>query len=279
MWQEREGLLVRLEDETGSIGWGEVAPLPDFGSETLTDAIAFCRQQGGAISSSQIATIPDTLPCCQFAFESAVEAIADPNPPPTHLAYSYLLPAGENALQRWRSAWERGGRTFKWKIGIETCDRELQLLDRFLAVLPATARLRLDANGGLSLTDAKRWLAACDRDERVEFLEQPLPPAELADMQQLRQHYATAIALDESVATFPQLVQCYRRGWRGIFIVKGAISGFPSRLQAWVRETEIEAIFSSAMEGAIARRAVLKLAARLSSGRYAVGFGVDDWFA
>ena len=37
-WAEREGLLVRLEDEAGRSGYGEVAPIPWFGTETLAEA-------------------------------------------------------------------------------------------------------------------------------------------------------------------------------------------------------------------------------------------------
>ncbi|MBM3856214.1 MAG: o-succinylbenzoate synthase, partial [Verrucomicrobia bacterium] len=34
VWMQREGLLVRREDERGAVGYGEAAPLPDFGTET-----------------------------------------------------------------------------------------------------------------------------------------------------------------------------------------------------------------------------------------------------
>ena len=42
-WATREGFLVRVEQE-GRVGYGEVAPLPEFGSETLAEATAFLEQ-------------------------------------------------------------------------------------------------------------------------------------------------------------------------------------------------------------------------------------------
>ena len=36
--------------------------------------------------------------------------------------------------------------------------RKSQYLDQLLQLLPATAKLRLDANGGLSLEEAKEWV-------------------------------------------------------------------------------------------------------------------------
>ncbi|HRE08169.1 MAG TPA: o-succinylbenzoate synthase, partial [Opitutaceae bacterium] len=34
-WSVREGLLLRLRTEEGATGYGEVAPIPGFGRETL----------------------------------------------------------------------------------------------------------------------------------------------------------------------------------------------------------------------------------------------------
>src|SRR5947209_11370937 len=35
LWSEREGFLVRAESESGGIGFGEVAPVAGFGSESV----------------------------------------------------------------------------------------------------------------------------------------------------------------------------------------------------------------------------------------------------
>ena len=61
---ERESFL-RLVDETGRVGWGEIAPLPWFGSETLAQAKDFCSQLGKEITDDAIAAIPESLPACQ----------------------------------------------------------------------------------------------------------------------------------------------------------------------------------------------------------------------
>jgi o-succinylbenzoate synthase len=34
-WTQREGILLRLRSQDGTVGFGEVAPIPDFGTETL----------------------------------------------------------------------------------------------------------------------------------------------------------------------------------------------------------------------------------------------------
>jgi o-succinylbenzoate synthase len=191
---------------------------------------------------------------------------------------SYLLPTGEAALQSWQTPWNQGNRTFKWKIGVASIEEELKIFNQLIQSLPPSAKLRLDANGGLTQQQAHQWLKATDAAGIVEFLEQPLPPEQFDAMLEMSSQYSTAIALDESVATVEQLEDCYRRGWRGIFVIKAAIAGSPNRLRQFCQEHNIDAVFSSVFETAIARQAVLQLAAELSNPNRAVGFGVNQWF-
>jgi o-succinylbenzoate synthase len=279
-WSVREGLLVGLQQEE-TIGWGEVAPLPWFGTETLEDAIAFCHKLPMALTRSDIFEIPDAFPACQFGFGSAWDALMNPSPPPyfSPQESSGLLPAGEQAFVSWLPLWQKGHRTFKWKIGVLDIDPELQIFQALATKLPEGTNLRLDANGGLTLMQAKRWLETCDRTTRIniEYLEQPLPPNQFDAMHQLRHEYKTPIALDESVATLPQLAQCYERGWQGAMVVKPAIAGYPQALKRFLQQHSVDAVFSSVFETEVGRSAALKLAHDCGNRR-AVGFGVEQWF-
>jgi o-succinylbenzoate synthase len=189
---------------------------------------------------------------------------------------SGLLPAGKAALSVWQKLYEEGYRTFKWKIGVDAIANELKIFHLLIHSLPASTKLRLDANAGLNYAEAKIWLENCDKfPENIEFLEQPLAVDELQAMLQLSQSYCTAIALDESVATFSQLTDAYAQGWRGIFVIKPGIAGSPSRLRQFCRQHNIDAVFSSVFETAIGRQAALNLAAELSQHNRAVGFGIE----
>lgn len=280
LWEIRAGILLNLRAENGRIGWGEVAPLPAFGSETLQEALDFCQQLGGEISAGAIASIPDALPACQFAFESAASQLETPRTSEKKsLSYSWLLPTGETAFQAWKMPWQQGIRTFKWKIGVAALAAELTLCEQLVRALPVGAKLRLDANGGLTQQEAKTWLQACDRLGKIEFLEQPLPPDQFEAMLALDGDFATPVALDESVANLRQLEDCYQRGWRGLFVIKAAIAGSPRRLRQFCQQHPIDAVFSSVFETEMGRQAALNLAAELSSRDRAVGFGVQQWFA
>ncbi|NET54862.1 MAG: o-succinylbenzoate synthase [Symploca sp. SIO2E6] len=86
-WEVREGIILRLTDETGKTGWGEIAPISWFGSETLEQALDFCQQLPPQITTTDIFSIPAILPACQFGFESAWEWYgrqeAEPTPNPS----------------------------------------------------------------------------------------------------------------------------------------------------------------------------------------------------
>jgi len=274
-WSWREGIILRLSSEAGEVGFGEIAPLSWFGSESFEQALDFCRQLPTEITET--ISIPSTLPACQFGWESAWQAMSLTQPEVT-LPYCGLLPTGEAALQAWQELWSQGYRTFKWKIGTAPLQDEMKLGERLTAALPKPAKLRLDANGGLSEAEAHEWLQVCDR-VGIEFLEQPLPTHQLGAMLQLSNQYATPLALDESVATLKQLHECYQQGWRGIFVIKPAIAGSPYQLRQFCQAYAIDAVFSSVFETAIGRQAALQLAAELSRSQRAVGFGIDHWFA
>ncbi|MGI0485101.1 o-succinylbenzoate synthase [Pantanalinema rosaneae CENA516] len=277
-WRDRTGIILRLTNDLGQVGYGEIAPLPWFGSETLEQALEFCHQLPPYLTTDLIHSIPATLPACQFGFESAWSAVTlDDRHLPLDCASSGLLPTGQAALTAWKPLWQQGYRTFKWKIGVGKLRDELDLFTQLVARLPSDCRLRLDANGGLTYDQTQRWLEQC-HTHPIEFLEQPLPPDQLGLMQQLAANYATPIALDESISTLTHLQACYHHGWQGIYVIKPAIVGSPAQLRQFCQHHPIDAVFSSVFETAIGRLAGLHLAAEFGNRDRAMGYGTTHWF-
>ncbi|WP_416666487.1 o-succinylbenzoate synthase [Egbenema bharatensis] len=292
-WNVREGLILRLTDAEGRIGWGEVAPIADFGTESFAQALSFCQFLATEISEGTIAQIPATFPACQFGFGAALEnlSVVPSGNAQTALnslwtvhEQSYLLPTGRDALRGWQDPWQQGFRTFKWKIGVVDSAEELRHFETLMQCLPEKACLRLDANGGLNWDTASRWLATCDRltssyAAKVEFLEQPLPIEQFDQLLNLHQQFRTPIALDESVSTLTQIQSCYQKGWRGIFVIKAALAGSPEKLRSFCQTHAIEVVWSSALETSVAQHFIRhRLIPAVPASDRAVGFGVDHWF-
>ncbi|MBD0336934.1 MAG: o-succinylbenzoate synthase [Cyanobacteria bacterium Co-bin13] len=284
LWSVRQGILLKLTNEAGRSGYGEAAPIPWFGSESLATALDFCQGLGGWQEPRQLQAIPPALPACQSGVGLAltsVEALLDP-PKLIPKEICGLLPAGKAALDQWRVLWKQGHRTFKWKVGVEALDLELEQLQALVRDLPPGAQLRLDANGGLGEAEAAQWLKACDAlPGKIEFLEQPLPPEQFEALQQLSQRYQTPIALDESVASLTQLENCWRQGWSGVYVIKPAICGYPAELVQFICDRTLDVVLSSALETGVGRRGAMALAQQIQPSR-ALGFGTgslfdDDW--
>jgi O-succinylbenzoate synthase len=297
LWLERRGLILRLEGDQGHVGYGEIAPIPWFGTESLEMAESFCKPWIGWWDSWDGWEIPVSLPATRYGFESAIrellnykmEVHATSNTCLEQHHFCGLLPAGPEAMTAWLDKSEKH-HTWKWKIGVFPLAEELIWLQTLTQTLPATSRLRLDANGGLTDEEAKAWLAVCDRINQspdvctIEFLEQPMPPNNLDGMQRLSSQFETAIALDESVATLAQLQTCLKRGWRGWLVIKPAIAGSPNQLKEVLGHCGLQVVFSSVFETLVGRQAALQLALRHYQTRGpnatfpALGFGTLNWF-
>lgn len=279
VWGIREGIIIRLVDSQGKSHQGEIAPIPWFGSESIDRAREWCERCGDKITTAQIESIPDALPACQFGFGSALMGFGMPSVQidRSALNLSALLPTGIVAIDRLPTLVRQGYATFKWKIGVDPIDREVAIWHQLMVVLPDDAKLRLDANGGLSYAAAQQWLKICDRDPRIEFIEQPLAPARLAETIELATIYTTPIALDESVSTIDRIQSVYAQGWRGIYVIKPGIAGFPWRLAEFIDRHQLDVVFSSVMETNVGRTAAWQLAGSLKLERK-MGFGVEEWF-
>lgn len=303
-WSVRRGLILRLESEQG-VGWGEVAPIEAFGTESDAAALAFCQALPPQITLAEIQQISMAYPACRFGLEAAWEMARFPlGAKRSSLApleeggnrarssevpfktgnlggSSLLLPSGRAALESPLLFTNRPDRpsTFKWKIGMAPVQQELEIFEQLVGLLPVGAKLRLDANGGLCWQAACTWLQVCD-GYGIEFLEQPLPPEQLGLMQKLSQRYSTPMALDESVTSLAQLQACYARGWRGIFVIKAPLAGSPLALREFCRTRALDLVWSSVFETNVARSYIEQyLVGLLPATERAPGFAVEQWFA
>jgi O-succinylbenzoate synthase len=297
LWAEREGLLVRLEDGAGGVGYGEVAPIPWFGTETLAEAAEMLAALGDQPAEASLDAVPERFGCVRFALAAAREMVerdlrargsesgrAETRPEAgahssrQRVPVTALLPAGRPAREVLPARLEAGFLVFKWKVGVRDAADELALLDDLLAVLPAHAKLRLDANGAWDRRTAGRWLARC-AERPLEFVEQPLAPADEDGLRGLAGDFPVTLALDESVARLADARRWQSEGWPGVFVIKPAIAGPLPELQAWVAATKADVVLSSAIETALGRAAVFDFAlAQPGLTKRAPGFGVGEVF-
>lgn len=278
-WTEREGVMLRLEDEAGRVGYGEAAPIPWFGTETPAEAEEVCRALGDKVTEDALQAVPERFGCVRFALACAKAGGGDPALQQNRrLPVTALLPAGRGVLETLPARLEAGFLAFKWKVGVGDAADELALLDDVLAQLPAYAKLRLDANGAWDRRTAAKWLARC-AERPVEFVEQPLAPKDEDGLLGLAGDFPVTLALDESVVRLAEARRWQSLGWPGVFVIKPALAGPLDALGAWVAETKADIVLSSAIETALGRAAILRFAlTNPALTQRALGFGVGEVF-
>lgn len=267
-WTEREGFLVRLESESG-VGYGEIAPIPEFGTETMARAANFLQQW-----ADDPIIMPSGLPCCHFALSSALQQLKQPiGPAVRDYTVAGLLPAGVEALARVREKVAAGYTVLKWKIGVAAFEEERELLLDLLKLMPERVSLRLDANGGLGPGSFRDWLALVSAHrERIEYLEQPMPPGDEGLMQELSEKFRIPVALDESLNMPDRERWLLPDAWRGPLVIKPLLMGNISVLCEQLKPLAGQLVFSSVFETGIGLSLALNLADALPSTKHAIGF-------
>ncbi|AWI10390.1 o-succinylbenzoate synthase [Ereboglobus luteus] len=292
LWTRREGLLARLEREDGGVGFGECAPIPWFGTETVAEATDVCATLGARVSDEQIGEIDAArYPCLRFAlgrakFSAGLAADASQDraartEASPYLPVAALVLAGRVAVGKISALADDGFRAFKWKVGAGDMADELALLDDVCAALPQGARLRLDANGAWDRRGAERWLSRCV-GYPVEFIEQPVA-ADAAGAEDLllglAADYPVPIALDESVVGAGDVGGWLDLDWPGIYVIKPSLLGDVD--DALKRLPKSRTVFSSAIETGVGAKSALNMAFEFFAGTEkprALGFGVWPLF-
>ncbi len=274
-WKAREGFILRMENDDGLVGFGEVAPIPWFGTETLAAAENFLERAAKGNSPSEV---PAALPCCRFAISCASSVLRqDFLPPDGNRRNAALLPPGRLALRRMSELSGLGFKTYKWKVGVLTFEEERRVFDELMQELPTDGSLRLDANGAWDLLEAWQWLEYLEGNGRVEFVEDSLDPALWEASFGLAEAFNVSLGLDLPV-THGFVSMLKQRKWPGFLILKPSLLGCLEELQDMVNSFPNTMIFSSSLETCFGYEAVLRLAVAGTEQDAVLGMGGQDLF-
>jgi o-succinylbenzoate synthase len=270
-WKAREGIIIKIQTEDNKSILGEIAPLPEYGTETMEEALSELNRLKGKLRTEQLHPIATDFPSLASGFYLAL--LSDPivDKIPTD-RISFLLSI-EDPLESLKSAKKKGHCVFKFKIARKNLAEEIDLYKRLRDKLPEGGLLRLDPNGRLKPMELLHW---CDKidPEHVEFIEQPfMQPAELLT---IAQDVPIPIALDESVATWNNLEQWVQKNWAGLFVIKPSLLGRIPLFMNWQKDNSDRIVYSSSFETQIGFGHLMKLAHACPTSR-AAGFGVAHY--
>jgi o-succinylbenzoate synthase len=290
--ETRDGVLVRVHDDdgAGTIGVGEATPLPGW-----TESIAECRAAvdraldrletdgpGAALGETSGA------PAARHGVSLALldrEARAGGEPLYRHLrgedpgtvssvpvnatvGDGRIMETVEAATKAVRAGFE----TLKIKVGARETAIDAGRLEAIGSEVSEDLRLRVDANGAWSRSEAR---LAVDAFPDLEYVEQPLGADDLAGHAGLRDR--VTIALDETLRehTIEDIIET---GGADVVVLKPMVLGGIDRAvkaTRKAREAGIDPVITTTVDGVVARTAAVHLAAGLTVDR-ACGLATAD---
>jgi o-succinylbenzoate synthase len=298
---KRRGLIVRAETDDGDVGYGEIAPLEGFSSESLEDArraVSSLRQrlEGQSIPHSQSALRASyvgrggdhlSLPSIPFGIETMLADLAAQTAGvslarwcnqqaskrvPVNAILSGSMAEIKEQLSRMLP---RGYRAYKLKVGIETNGRELEKIAYLRDTLGESISIRLDANRAFGFAQAVKFLASVAQF-KIEYIEEPLRANQFNRLGDLRAESHVRIALDESLSdrSVGKETWCLRdrtlqladRGAMDVVVIKPMLAGGFCEVIGLARDlssTDSKMVISSTIETGIGLAAALHLAAAL----------------
>ena len=292
--RQRRGVLVRLTDAEGRVGWGDAAPLPGFSRETLDET----RESLVGIASALTGRTLDPLAVTTDGeFHQALDAAGLPSSarfgldlaladlaaqtvrrtlpqmlhgdPAVVLPLNGLVMSGDAPAQA-RALAGAGYPAVKLKVGRRSVAQDVETARAVRGALPPDAALRLDANRAWSWDQAVAFAEGV-AGLALDYVEEPL--AEPAHLPELWHDTALPVAVDESVQEGAEI-----RGWATAAVLKPTlIGGLMATLR---RATEAQAVgvrvvLSASFESGVGLRGIAALAA--ATGAEPAGLDTYRW--
>ena len=262
---ERTGSLLRLRAGDGLTGWGDCAPLPEFGiDEPAARALAEECAQLDLTAQRAGQPLAAWLSSTQQPRSLAVNAVLGAISPSTVATAQEALSAGFRVL--------------KIKVGGAAPEQEIAQLETLCAALPAGIRLRLDANGAWSLDAADYFLSAC-RSLPLDCIEEPLRDPDAMTLAGLQAQVDFPLAIDESLHLIDH------HFWkappvRRLIIKPARLGGLLASVATGLRAQEagVECVVTSSLESACGVTACAQLAAAIAP-QACHGLATADWLA
>jgi o-succinylbenzoate synthase len=254
----RELVVIRLEDEDGTVGFGEAAPLEPYDGVSLDDVWEALREGPPPRGAPPQARTAWELAELDLQARRRERPLGEPGA--DAIPVNWTLAAGPPAevTEAAVAAVRRGFACLKVKVGLPDDVERVGAVRETVGSWPA---LRVDANGAWEPDEAVERIAALERFD-LQLVEQPC--ASLEEMAAVRPQVTVPLAADESVRSADDVRRAAELAACDAVNIKLAAAGgfLPARdaLRA-ARDAGLQAWLSSTLDGPWGIAAALRLAA------------------
>ena len=281
-----ENVVIEVELEDGTIGYGESSPLEPINGESARTVLAVAEEMAPTLVGRDARDLEELsgLMTAVFGVQAAARAGIElalfdavsrhANTSPWAMFgastetletdYTISICDAEVARDRATELVQAGFRLLKIKLsGNHTTD-----ISRIAATREGApkAQLQLDANEGYDADGARRLLDdLAARDLLPDLLEQPLPRHDLAGMRKVRQHGSVPVAADESVFTLVDAQRVAESEAVDVINIKLMKSGLVEgrRIHRFCRENDIGLMIGCMLESRLGMNPSVQFAAGL----------------
>src|SRR5215471_8512966 len=232
--RQADNVLVRLEADSGAVGWGEAASAPTMTGETVESMMAAVGYLKPAVEGRPAEDIAGTLAAmagrmygnsaAKAAIEMALhDLIGRATNRPVHallggkqrsrMAILGVIGTGDPAsdLREAERKKAEGYAAFKIKVGVDKPLVDAERTRRVCAVLGSGMLISSDANTGWSTEEAVQYVRAV-ADAGLDFFEQPVAADDIAGMAAVAAAAGkVAIGADEGIHSLDDIRRHHER--------------------------------------------------------------------
>jgi len=300
----RKGLILAYLENDKIIALGDIAPLPGFSRETITQVEEQLVRSVKNMPLDQV--VPGLLnaPVVETMLEHAVDAklypsveigmctallnliskikgipvrkIISPNALEKIKVNALLSGSEEEITGKVNGLMERGFTTFKLKVGRQNLDDDIALVKKVCGLIGEEAKLHLDANRAWSVGDALTFGKSV-KGLRIEYIEEPVK--DYLGILQLcnRGKFNLPIALDESLVAISSKAMEHIPGVTTL-VLKPTILGFVKTIEFSKKAMDLgmKTVISSSFESSVGLFALAEFAAGFGA---TAGLDTIEWLA
>jgi L-alanine-DL-glutamate epimerase-like enolase superfamily enzyme len=250
-----DNVLVRIEAEDGTVGWGEAASAPVMTGETLESIVAAVNYLSTALNGRDAADIEGTLVAMDgrmygnHGAKAAIEiALHDLTGRATQKPVHALIGAkkrnrmpllgvigGGDSDGDLRDAEKKkttGVKAYKIKVGIDAPEKDAARTREICKVLGGGMLISADANQGYSTEEALIYVRAV-KGSGLDFFEQPVAANDLAGMAAVAGATDIAIGADEGIHSLEDIRRHHdRKAARGVSLKAIKLGGIRAVTEA-----------------------------------------------
>lgn len=285
----REGLILRLIDENGFAGVGEISPLPGLHLENIEQCIEQIKSALPKLIGNKISEkfeefdnqINNLYPSVQFGIESAICSLTaikqgisifdliKLNSEESIKINALLTGTIDQIIKKTQQRLKEGFTTLKLKVGRKKIEEDIELFSQVNNKISGKAKIRLDANQAWMLDEAILFFQNADLTN-LEYIEEPLKNFE--EIYLLVSKTNIPIALDENIPK----IDLNRKPphWLKAIVIKPTVIGGIQKSILFIRYAQkhgIKPVISDTFQSGVGLATLLAFANKITKN-LAMGF-------